>query len=89
VAIYAPASSGLLRGYAPRNRGSFGVATAAIGRWKTPCGLLDGSFDEDASGICKDEGSANLPCMRRLPLTQLKRESSLKVGVKNKRSRAD
>ncbi|MGH6638912.1 MAG: transposase [Polaromonas sp.] len=49
---------------------------------------LDVSFGEDASRVRKDEGPANLACMRRLALTQLKRETSLKVGIKNKRSRA-
>ena len=48
----------------------------------------DVSFREDASRIRKDEGPANLACLRRIALTQLKREKSLKIGIKNKRSRA-
>ena len=49
---------------------------------------LDVSFREDACQVRKDEGRANLACIRRLALTQLKRETSLRVGLKNKRSRA-
>ncbi len=49
---------------------------------------LDVSFRENACQVRKDEGPANLACIRRLALTQFKRETSLKVGLKNKRSRA-
>ena len=45
-------------------------------------------FREDACRVRKDVGPANLACLRRVALTQLKRETSLKVGIKNKRSRA-
>ena len=36
----------------------------------------------------KDEGPANLACLRRIAQTQLKRETSEKVGIANKRARA-
>ena len=49
---------------------------------------LDVGFGEDACRVRKDEGPANLACMRRIALTPLKRETSLKVGLKNKRRRA-
>ena len=49
---------------------------------------LDVSFREDACKVRKDEGPANLACLRRLALTQLKRETSLKASVKSKRCRA-
>jgi hypothetical protein len=49
---------------------------------------LDVAFAEDACRVRKDEGPANLACLRRLALTQLKRETSLKVGLKTKRNRA-
>ena len=45
-------------------------------------------FREDACRVRTDEAPANLACLRRVALTQLKRETSLKVGIKNKRSRA-
>jgi hypothetical protein len=47
---------------------------------------LDVGFREDACRVRKDVGPANLACLRRV--AQLKRETSLKVGIKNKRSRA-
>jgi hypothetical protein len=49
---------------------------------------LDVRFKEDACKVRKDEGPANLACLRRLALTQLKRETSLKVSPKTKRCRA-
>jgi hypothetical protein len=49
---------------------------------------LDLTFGEDACQVRKDGGPANLARIRRLALTQLERETSLKVGLKNKRSRA-
>jgi len=75
----------------PLNAGAKTIAHAVRSHWAVENAShwsLDVSFGEDASRVRKDEGPANLACMRRLALTQLKRESSLKVGIKNKRSRA-
>ena len=36
----------------------------------------------------KDNAPANLACMRRIPLTQLKQEKSKKLGIQGKRRRA-
>jgi hypothetical protein len=55
---------------------------------RKPITTLDLTFGEDACQVRKDEGPANLACIRRLALTQLERETSLKMGLKNKRSRA-
>lgn len=49
---------------------------------------LDVAFNEDACRVRKDEGPANLACLRRIAQTQLKRETALKVGMANKRARA-
>ncbi|OYT91757.1 MAG: hypothetical protein CFE43_11695 [Burkholderiales bacterium PBB3] len=49
---------------------------------------LDVSFREDDCRVRKDEGPANLACLCRVALSQLKAETSLKVGIKTKRSRA-
>jgi len=71
--------------------GAKSVAQAIRSHWAVENSLhwsLDVAFREDASQVRKDEGPANLACLRRLALTQLKRETSLKVGIKNKRSRA-
>ena len=49
---------------------------------------LDVSFSEDASRVRSGHAAANLASVRRLALSALRRESSLKVGVETKRSRA-
>lgn len=75
----------------PLSAGAHIMAYAIRSHWEVENALhwsLDVSFREDASRVRKDEGPANLACMRRVALTQLKRETSLKVGIKNKRSRA-
>lgn len=75
----------------PLSAGAQSVAKAIRSHWAVENSLhwsLDVAFGEDASQVRKDEGPANLACIRRLALTQLKRETSLKVGLKNKRSRA-
>ena len=75
----------------PLSAGAKRVAQAIRSHWAVENSLhwsLDVAFREDASQVRKDEGPANLACIRRLALTQLKRETSLKVGLKNKRSRA-
>lgn len=75
----------------PLSAGAQTVAHAIRSHWAVENALhwsLDVSFKEDACRVRKDEGPANLACMRRVALTQLKRETSLKVGLKTKRSRA-
>lgn len=75
----------------PLSAGAQTVAHAIRSHWSVENALhwsLDVSFGEDASRVRKDEGPANLACMRRLALTQLKRDGSLKVGIKAKRNRA-
>ena len=75
----------------PLSAGAKRIAKAIRSHWAVENSLhwsLDVAFREDASQVRKDEGPANLACIRRLALTQLKRETSLKVGLKNKRSRA-
>ena len=67
------------------------VAHAIRSHWSVENNLhwsLDVAFNEDACRVRKDEGPANLACLRRIAQTQLKRETSEKVGMKNKRSRA-
>lgn len=75
----------------PLSAGAKSVAQAIRSHWAVENSLhwsLDVAFREDACQVRKDEGPANLACLRRLALTQLKRETSLKVGIKNKRCRA-
>jgi predicted transposase YbfD/YdcC len=75
----------------PLSAGAKSIAKAIRSHWAVENELhwsLDVAFSEDASQTRKGEGPANLACIRRLALTQLKREKSLKVGLKNKRSRA-
>ena len=75
----------------PLSAGAKSIAKAIRSHWAVENCLhwsLDVAFSEDASQTRKGEGPANLACIRRLALTQLKREKSLKVGLKNKRSRA-
>ncbi len=75
----------------PLSVGAQSIAKAVRSHWAVENELhwsLDVAFGEDASQVRKDEGPANLACIRRVALTQLKRETSLKVGIKNKRSRA-
>ncbi len=50
--------------------------------------VLDIAFREDESRIRKGNGAHNFSVLRRLALTQLGREQTLKVGTKNKRRRA-
>jgi predicted transposase YbfD/YdcC len=75
----------------PLSAGAKSIAHAIRSHWAVENALhwsLDVAFREDASQVRKDEGPANLACIRRLALTQLQRETSLKVGIKNKRNRA-
>ena len=75
----------------PLSAGAQSVAHAVRSHWAVENELhwsLDVSFREDASRVRRDEGPANLACLRRLALTQLKRETSLKASIKSKRHRA-
>ncbi len=49
---------------------------------------LDVGFREDACQVRKDNAPANLACIRRIALTQLKQEPSKKLGIQGKRRRA-
>ena len=75
----------------PLSASAKSIAQAIRSHWAVENELhwsLDVSFREDASRVCKGEGPANLACLRRLALTQLKRETSLKASLKSKRRRA-
>ena len=50
--------------------------------------FLDVSFNEDDSRIRKDNSPENLAIIRHIALNLLKKEKTLKVGVKNKRKNA-
>ena len=49
---------------------------------------LDVAFNEDKSRVRRGDGQANLVILRKLALTLLRREKTLKVGLKAKRLRA-
>ena len=49
---------------------------------------LDVTFKEDQSRVRTGKADHNLAIIRRLVLNLLKRETSLKVGMQNKRLRA-
>jgi predicted transposase YbfD/YdcC len=49
---------------------------------------LDMAFNEDQSRVRKDHGTQNLAVLRRIALGLLRRDKSVKVGVKNKRLKA-
>jgi hypothetical protein len=49
---------------------------------------LDVGFREDACQVRKDHAPANMACIRRMALTQLKQETRKKLGVQGKRRRA-
>jgi predicted transposase YbfD/YdcC len=75
----------------PLSVGAKRIADAVRSHWAVEKELhwsLDIAFREDASQVRKGKEPANLTWLRRLALTQLKRETSLKVDIKNKRSRA-
>ena len=75
----------------PLSVGAQTIARAIRSHWEVENKLhwsLGVSFREDACKVRKDNGPANLACLRRLALTQLKRETSLKASIKSKRCRA-
>jgi len=49
---------------------------------------LDVGFREDACQVRKDNAPANFACLRRMALTQLKQETTKKLGIQGKRRRA-
>jgi predicted transposase YbfD/YdcC len=49
---------------------------------------LDVGFREDDCQVRKDNAPANLACIRRIAMTQLKQEKSKKLGIQGKRRRA-
>lgn len=49
---------------------------------------LDMAFNEDQSRVRKDHGDENLAILRRIALGLLRRDKSVKLGVKNKRLKA-
>ncbi len=50
--------------------------------------VLDNAFDEDSNRARKGYSAANLAIIRRLALNLIKKEKTLKVGVKTKRLKA-
>ncbi len=50
--------------------------------------VLDIAFREDESRLRKDNGAQNFALLRHIALNALKQESSLHIGIKNKRLRA-
>ena len=49
---------------------------------------LDVGFREDDCQVREDNAPANLACIRRIVMTQLKQEKSKKLGIQGKRRRA-
>lgn len=66
------------RRFAEAVRGHWGIENRL--HWQ-----LDVTFQEDQCRIRKGHADANFSILRRTALSMLKNESSLKVGVKNKR----
>lgn len=50
--------------------------------------VLDMAFREDESRVRKDNGAENFAILRRMALSTLKRDTTVKLGIKNKRLRA-
>lgn len=65
--------------------------TATRAHWQIENSLhwvLDVAFREDESRVRKDNGAENFAVLRRMALSVLKRDTTLKLGVKNKRLNA-
>ena len=74
----------ILRNYLSARR----FAQAVRGHWGIENSLhwqLDVTFQEDQSRIRKGHADTNFSILRRTALSMLKNESTLKVGIKNKR----
>lgn len=75
----------------PMSAGAQVLAHAVRSHWAVENELhwsLDVGFREDACQVRKDHAPANLACLRRMALTQLKQETSKKLGIQGKRRRA-
>lgn len=73
------------------NAGAQALAKAVRSHWAVENELhwsLDVGFREDACQVRKDNAPANLACVRRMALTQLKQETGKKLGIQGKRRRA-
>lgn len=71
--------------------GAQALAKAVRSHWSVENELhwsLDVGFREDACQVRKDNAPANLACVRRMALTQLKQETGKKLGIQGKRRRA-
>ena len=75
----------------PLSTGAEVIAHAVRRHWAVENELhwsLDVGFREDACQVRKDNAPANFACLRRMALTQLKRETTKKLGIQGKRRRA-
>jgi predicted transposase YbfD/YdcC len=75
----------------PLSAGAHIIAHAVRSHWAVENALhwsLDVGFREDACQVRKDNAPANLACLRRIALTQLKQETGKKLGIQGKRRRA-
>jgi len=75
----------------PLSAGAEVIAHAVRRHWAVENELhwsLDVGFREDACQVRKDNAPANLACIRRMALTQLKQETTKKLGIQGKRRRA-
>lgn len=71
--------------------GAHPLAKAMRSHWAVENELhwsLDVGFREDDCQVRKDNAPANLACLRRMALTQLKQETGKKLGIQGKRRRA-
>jgi predicted transposase YbfD/YdcC len=50
--------------------------------------VLDMAFREDESRLRKDNGAENMATLRRMALSLLKQDKTVKLGIKNKRLKA-
>jgi predicted transposase YbfD/YdcC len=63
-------------------------ACAATGPWKTSCmGCWMWGSGKMPGRCAKDNAPANFACLRRMALTQLKQETTKKLGLQGKRRR--
>ena len=75
----------------PLSTGAEVIANAVRSHWAVENELhwsLDVGFREDACQVRKDNAPANFACIRRMALTQLKQETTKKLGIQGKRRRA-
>ena len=75
----------------PVSAGAEQIAKAQRSHWSVENALhwsLDVAFREDACQVRRDNAPANLACLRRMALTQLKQEKTKKLGLQGKRRRA-